>query len=435
MKRSFLLFVLALSLAAILHPAPAYAQCGGVCIYEVGTPDSGLAAAGAGARAEDASTAYWNPAGMTLLDKSQIHFGVQIGYVNQKFSEDKNGTVGTPGGTLPPPILGGATIPPGSTDGGSSNGGLFPGGGNFGVFKVNDRVRLGLAIAVPYGGGVDYDGNWVGKTFVVENFLLAGFVLPSVAVRITDWLSIGGGPNIVYTFFEQKFNPLPFNLSPELKIENADDWSLGATGSIMIKPRDGTRFGVVYRSKVDVDLEGDVKISRTIGGSITGNFEGSWTWPQGINVSVYHELTNKLAVLADAGWSDWSEFSAQTLQFGSTPVKVDRHWRDTWRIGTGLQYRPNKKWVIRTGTSYDSSPVEDEFRLPDIPAADVWRFAFGVEHFFNEDFSMGMTYTGMFTPNIDVNNVALPPANTVILDGEYNPSNIHIVGLSLSKKF
>ena len=46
-----------------------------------------------------------------------------------------------------------------------------------------------------------------------------------------------------------------------------------------------------------------------------------------------------------------------------------------------------------------------------------------------------MTYTALFSPNIDVNNVALPPANTVILDGDYNPTNIHVVGLQFSWKF
>lgn len=435
MKRASFLFILAPCLSAILHSAPAHAQCGGVCVYEIGTPDQGMAAAGAGARAEDASTAFWNPAGMTLLDKSQILFGIQASYVNQKFSEDPNGTVGTAGGTIGPPILGGPTFPPGSTDGGRAIGGLFPGGGSFGVLKVHDRVRLGLAIGVPYAGGVDYDGDWVGRTFVVENFLATGYILPSIAIRLTDWLSIGGGPIIAYTFFEQKFNPLPFAKRTEVKIENADDWSLGWQGSVMIKPRDGTRIGVLYRSEVEADLDGDVKIERAMGGTISGSFGGNWTYPQGINVSIYHELTEKLAVLADVGWTDWSEFSFQTLQFGPVLVEVDRKWHDTHRFGAGLQYRPNDKWVLRTGSSYDSSPVDDKHRLPDIPVADVWRFAFGVEHFFNEDFGMGLTYTALFSPNIDVNNVALPPANTVILDGDYNPTNIHVVGLQFSWKF
>ena len=45
----------------------AVAQGGGPSLYEVGTPDMGLSAAGANVRARDAATAYTNPAGMALL--------------------------------------------------------------------------------------------------------------------------------------------------------------------------------------------------------------------------------------------------------------------------------------------------------------------------------------------------------------------------------
>ena len=42
---------------------------GGVFLYEVGTPDLGLASAGRAALAEDASTVMGNPAGMSRLDR------------------------------------------------------------------------------------------------------------------------------------------------------------------------------------------------------------------------------------------------------------------------------------------------------------------------------------------------------------------------------
>ena len=67
----------------VLLPATAGAQCGGLCLYEVGTPDSGRSAAGAGARAQDASTAYWNPAGMTELEGTHVQVGSVFGFVDE----------------------------------------------------------------------------------------------------------------------------------------------------------------------------------------------------------------------------------------------------------------------------------------------------------------------------------------------------------------
>ena len=47
-------------------------QAAGLYLYEVGTPDLGLAAAGRAALAQEASTVMGNPAGMTRLDHSQL---------------------------------------------------------------------------------------------------------------------------------------------------------------------------------------------------------------------------------------------------------------------------------------------------------------------------------------------------------------------------
>jgi long-chain fatty acid transport protein len=51
------------------------AWAGGISLYEFGSPDVGLAAAGYAARAQDASTVFTNPAGMSHLDASQVMAG------------------------------------------------------------------------------------------------------------------------------------------------------------------------------------------------------------------------------------------------------------------------------------------------------------------------------------------------------------------------
>ena len=66
-------FKKAIFTAAILSPLAS--QAGGLYLYEMGTSDLGLAAAGTAARAEDASTLYSNPAGMTRLTGDQVTVG------------------------------------------------------------------------------------------------------------------------------------------------------------------------------------------------------------------------------------------------------------------------------------------------------------------------------------------------------------------------
>ena len=64
------------------------AQAGGLLLYEFGTAEPGFAAAGYAARAQDASTAFTNPAGMTRLDGTQVLAGGQLMWLNTQFSVD-----------------------------------------------------------------------------------------------------------------------------------------------------------------------------------------------------------------------------------------------------------------------------------------------------------------------------------------------------------
>lgn len=61
-------------------------MAGGISLYEVGTADVGLAAAGYSARAQDASTVFTNPAGMTRLGGDQLTLGAQLLHGDLGFS-------------------------------------------------------------------------------------------------------------------------------------------------------------------------------------------------------------------------------------------------------------------------------------------------------------------------------------------------------------
>jgi len=99
-RRNLLLCgALALSLAALARPRAASA--GGFFLYEIGTPDVGLASAGYAARAQDASTVFTNPAGMTMLDHSQLLAGIQPIYTHLAFARTQVPLHGEPTGAMP----------------------------------------------------------------------------------------------------------------------------------------------------------------------------------------------------------------------------------------------------------------------------------------------------------------------------------------------
>src|SRR5271170_1146549 len=169
--------ILALAFVAILAMCPGYARAAGLGLYETGAPDLGTAQAGQAALAADASTAGSNPAGMTLLDRTQllVAAGAMLPAINFH-----PGSQTTTGGT-----------------GGGNAGVFFPLGGSFFVYKLSDRWRIGVAAGSNFGLAVDYGEHWAGRYYLTESSIITGQVNPSVAYRVNRWLSIGAGFSIV----------------------------------------------------------------------------------------------------------------------------------------------------------------------------------------------------------------------------------------------
>ena len=404
-------------LALILVVSSAYGQCGAICLYEVGHPLQGASSAGAGAAAQDASTAFFNPAGMTRLHDNEIQVGTVFLFGDVEFDANESKTI---------------TEPPGQTGDGGSAGGFTPAGSAYAVMRMTDDLRLGLAFNGLYGGSLNYNDDWVGRTYVTDSSLTALNIEPTVAYRMTDWLSVGAGLNIVYAIFEYEAKVNSDANAASIKVDEADDWAVGATFGVLLELSQDTRVGIVYRLPIDLELSGDFEnpSPQRIGVDV------EFTFAQGVNVSVFHQLTPTFSLLADAGWSDWSDFSDNTFIFQRGSGTLDRDWKDTWRVGIGMQYQVLQPLMLRAGFSYDSSPVRDSDRLPDLPVDEQYRFSFGIQQELSETLTASVNYTFVWPGGpSDVDEVTLPSNDNVTLDGEYNPNVLHILGFTVAGRF
>ena len=156
------------------------ARAGGIMLYEIATPDIGLASAGYAARADDASTLFKNPAGMSRLEGSQLQGGLQALYGSVSFSPEASTSARL-----------------GNDDGGNAIGWL-PGASLFVVMPLGEKWRVGLGTLSYFGLASDYNNDWVGRYYVEKSALLGMTLMPSVSYQATEWLSIGVGLNAVY---------------------------------------------------------------------------------------------------------------------------------------------------------------------------------------------------------------------------------------------
>jgi long-chain fatty acid transport protein len=397
-----------LAMAAV-NPAPATA--GGLLLYEFGTAEPGLAAAGYAARAQDASTAFTNPAGMTRLEGTQVLAGGQVMWLNTQFA------------------VGGETSPGlGSNDGGRAFGsnGYVPGGSLFVTHRVSPDLALGFAVAGNFGSMLDYDEDWVGRYRVQSADLIGVSVMPSIAYQVTDKLSLSAGVNGMYGLFDQKVainNAVPSLDDGSLEIDD-DTWGWGANVGFMYAPTPGTRLGLTYTSEIELDFSGPAQFSG-IGPVLTALLESRGLLgaqvdigakvPQQVMGSLYTEVNDRWALMGNVGWQDWSEFGEVELGIDNTqdptslssPLSFD----DTWHVAVGAQYRMNDQWKSNVGLAYDSGFQDGRDVSPLFPVNSAWRFGVGGERQSSESFKWGFSSALLYGGNIEVDKrSALPPA-------------------------
>ena len=233
------------------------AQAGGLLLYETGTPEVGLAAAGWAARAQDAATVATNPAGMTRLQGDELLLGAQLLYGNAGFTVDSQ--TSTPGGDGDNPI------------------GWFPGASAYYSHSHSDRLKYGLAFYGNFGLALDYGDDWAGRYHFQNGALLGVTIAPTVAYKLTDKLSIGGALNLMYGYFsaEAAVN----NLAPGLAdggLEISDSqWGFGGNFGMMYEFNTATRVGLQYTTEIALDFSDTVDFTG-LGPGLTAVLRAGW---------------------------------------------------------------------------------------------------------------------------------------------------------------
>jgi long-chain fatty acid transport protein len=373
------------------------AGAGGISLYEVGTADVGLASAGYAARAQDASTVFTNPAGMTRLAGDQLTLGAQVLYGDLGFSIGQGTT----------PALGGNA-------GGNPIGGL-PGGGLFYSHSVSPDFKVGLALTGNFGSVVKYDQGWVGRYRAQEGTLLGLSILPSAAWRVNEQLSVGASLNAMVAKLENKV--AVNNIIGSDGSLTLDDraWGFGANLGLLYEVNRGTRFGVTYNSPVKLDFNAPPQWNdlgpgiRTLlasRGLLDANVDLGVTVPQGVNASFYHEVDPRWAVLGSVGWQQWSKFGEVDVGVDSSnPVGLTTklNFKDTWHVAGGAQYRLSDSWLLSGGVAYDSGFQDNNAVALALPANAAWRFGIGAQKEESTTFNWGLSFEYLYGGHLHSN--------------------------------
>ncbi len=453
---------LALLVGSLISTISLNAQSAGYAIIEQSASGMGNAFAGAAAVAEDASTIFFNPAGMTHLEGSQL---VAAGHIIKPKADFSNR------GSHVNPLLTGGTPVAGTLPGDDDNGGetAFVPNLYFST-QLSDKLFAGVGINAPFGLATKYDKDWVGRYHAIRSEISTVNINPSIAYKVNDMISLGGGISAQYIgatlsnnvdfgvvcfgMEAQGFIPsgtcggagvYPLQADGYAKV-NGNDWSFGFNLGAMFNFTENTRIGIAYRSHISHDLEGrgtfripdnfqailNIGLPLFTDTDVTAGVD----LPESASISLYHAFSNQWALLADATWTRWSRFDELVIKYDN-PMQPDtvqpENWGNSMRYSLGAIYKPSNKWTFRVGTAYDETPIDHTVdRTPRIPGNDRTWVAVGVGYQMTENMGIDIGYSHLFIDTTDLN--ALDHSTGHQLIGEYE-SSVDILSAQMTLKF
>jgi long-chain fatty acid transport protein len=395
------------SSAIALLSASTIASANGIALNEQSASSAGTAYAGRSSSALDASTIFGNPAGLTKLKRTEISGGAAVVSVSDDISDAQSSASGTNKGDSVP--LGVVPFAYMST-------------------PLDDRFSIGLGLYAPSGLINDYESGFQGRYHGSYSTTKEITLQPTIAYRINDYVSIGGGPTINHINSKHQ-NYLATgalnNGEDTLVTIKGDDTAFGYNVGVLFDLSDATRWGINYHSKVSYELKGHTEVS----GSpsvipLDGNYDNKIdiTMPESVDTSITHHFNSRWTGYLGTTWKRWSRIKkVEAVNSGLSPlgqaaglgsVTEEMNWHDTWATAVGASWQLNQQWLLRAGYAYDPSPIRNADRSVRVPVGNRQAVTLGGAYSPNADLTIDFAYGYLWDSKVSVkqsNNSGLQP--------------------------
>ncbi|HZH28720.1 MAG TPA: outer membrane protein transport protein [Azospirillaceae bacterium] len=410
---------------AALALAAGSAHGAGFYIQEQSVTGLGRAFAGEQAIGEDASTVYFNPAAMTELKGAEVQGGVHLLVPRAKVKD--RGSRLTVRGTNLGPI--------GGNDGGNPYEPTPVPNFHAALPLADGRLWLGFSATAPFGLASDYGQRWFGRYDSTETELKTYNFQPSIAYKLTDRLSVGGGIDIQYVDVTlESAIPLTRTADAIGRVEG-DDLSAGINLGILYKPFDGTRVGLHYRSGVHHTIEGEQTVTSPLAPTQRRGGRAELDLPDIVALGLAQQVTPQLTLLGSVTWFNWSTFDEIFVNTGSpTDREVRQNYVDTWAFSVGAQYKVTDAVTVRAGFQYDPTPTQDNFRTTRTPDGDRYWLAAGLTYSFGR-LSVDAAYAHIFVNSEDINLVRPGPTGLTAVYNAETENAVDIFSIALRYRF
>lgn len=431
-----------------------------------------------GAEANDPSTIFYNPAGLSRLEGTQISGGATAVVPHSTYNDTGSTRVnGRPtGGTGTDDYVPNAVVAPSI----------------YASKKIDDQWTVGLGLFVPYGAKLNYGNTWTGR-YALTNVLLEAVTLnPSVSFKLNEHHAFGFGIDAEFMKAELgqgvdipgtiAILQTPANAAQGAALvsqiralggnpallatagdghgsNKAKDWGYGFNLGYMFTLDENTRFGLAYRSSISHQLKGstvwdfsqvttDPVVNQVLGAAshrVNSAALVRLRTPETVSANVFHQFDSRWAGMADVTWTRNNRMGDLLIEFPGTTEGAEvirQQWKNTVRVAVGGSYNYNENLTLRAGVAFDESPVQNaELRHPALPDSDRMQYSFGGKWKLDARSSIDVAYSYLDFKDASLNytNQCNTLSRTCTGNGETTrgvaQTHLSLIGVSYNYKF
>jgi long-chain fatty acid transport protein len=294
----------------------------------------------------------------------------------------------------------------------------------------NGNWGWGLGIFAPAGfaAGWDLNNPFLGSQSY-KSFGSLIKILPGIAYKPTDRLSIGATLGLAYSY-EELETPFFLQQGPAagaLASIKLQGWGLAPTYSFGVQYQltDSTMLGAAYTSEDRFSLDGhmDAQVFGFGPGPVGTHYESSakMAWPQTVGIGIKQQLGPRHRVSLDVVWVDWADAFKNIgleLSGSSNPLftqllgpafsqSIPLNWWDSVSVRTGYEWSYSDNSTLRLGYIYNSTTIPSSNLTPWIPAILEHTFTIGQGTNLPDNWRLDLAYQFSFGPERTVGTSAL----------------------------
>jgi len=389
--------------------------------------------AGYAAEADDASIAFFNPAGITHIKNQQLVVSADAVMTSFKYE----GTIGVN------TILAGTPRP------------VTAQGGNFSlvpalhyVAPLSDYIGFGFSVDVPFGLKTTYGRTTILQYAATTTAATVVDISPSLAFQINKKASVGLGFDIqrMNAEFDQVggFGFPTFNAEG---INKASDTGYGGHFGVLYQFSADNRIGLSYHTQVVHHLNGSSSFIGPLatafaGGPYSSSAYTNITLPPYTALSLYRRVTPTVALMGSAIYTQWNIFRTITLRNVSgiqdlspstnITVSVPEYWHNSWNFSVGTNYNFTDKIMLRGGLGYDQTPVPNPYRNVSLPDNNRYVIALGGRYQSSKALAFDIGWTHFFIRQASIYPPPLKTGDQVVVTNGISDGGGDVLGAQVT---